>query len=36
MPKSVQEKDAEILKYDLGVNIVRTSHYMQSAISESL
>lgn len=30
MPKSVQEKDAEILKYDLGVNIVRTSHYMQS------
>jgi len=31
MPKSVQEKDAEILKYDLGVNIVRTSHYMQSS-----
>ena len=30
MPKSVQEKDAEILKYELGLNIVRTSHYMQS------
>ena len=30
MPKSAQEKDAEILKFDLGVNIVRTSHYMQS------
>ncbi|MDD3170715.1 MAG: glycoside hydrolase family 2 TIM barrel-domain containing protein [Bacilli bacterium] len=30
MPKSAQEKDADILKYDLGVNIVRTSHYMQS------
>lgn len=30
MPKSVQEKDAEILKYQLGLNLVRTSHYMQS------
>ncbi|MDD3348392.1 MAG: glycoside hydrolase family 2 TIM barrel-domain containing protein [Bacilli bacterium] len=30
MPKSAQEKDADILKYELGVNIVRTSHYMQS------
>jgi beta-galactosidase len=30
MPKGVQEKDADILKYELGVNIVRTSHYMQS------
>ncbi|MDD4076414.1 MAG: glycoside hydrolase family 2 TIM barrel-domain containing protein [Bacilli bacterium] len=30
MPRSAQEKDADILKYDLGVNIVRTSHYMQS------
>lgn len=30
MPKRIQEKDAEILKFDLGCNIVRTSHYMQS------
>lgn len=30
MPKRVQEKDADILKYELGVNIVRTSHYPQS------
>ncbi len=30
MPKRMQEKDAEILKYELGCNIVRTSHYMQS------
>ena len=30
MPKSVQERDAEILKRELGANIVRTSHYMQS------
>lgn len=30
MPKRIQEKDAEILKYELGCNIVRTSHYMQS------
>lgn len=30
MPKSAQEKDAEILKYELGCNVVRTSHYMQS------
>lgn len=30
MPKSAQIKDADILKYDLGVNIVRTSHYPQS------
>ncbi len=30
MPKSMQEKDAEILKYELGVNLVRTSHYPQS------
>lgn len=29
-PKRLQEKDAEILKYQLGCNIVRTSHYMQS------
>lgn len=28
-PKSMQEKDAEVLK-SLGCNIVRTSHYMQS------
>ncbi len=30
MPKRIQESDAEILKYELGCNIVRTSHYMQS------
>ena len=30
MPKRIQEKDAEILKNELGCNIVRTSHYMQS------
>jgi beta-galactosidase len=30
MPKSAQVKDADILKYDLGINLVRTSHYPQS------
>lgn len=30
MPKRVQEQDAVILKRDLGVNTVRTSHYPQS------
>lgn len=30
MPERVQKKDADILKYDLGLNIVRTSHYPQS------
>ena len=30
MPKSMQEDDANILKYKLGVNIVRQSHYPQS------
>lgn len=30
MPKSAQRKDADILKDDLGVNIVRLSHYPQS------
>lgn len=30
MPKRVQEKDAEILKNELHVNMVRTSHYPQS------
>jgi beta-galactosidase len=30
MPKRIQEKDADLLKFDLGCNIVRTSHYMQS------
>ncbi|MEL3905468.1 MAG: glycoside hydrolase family 2 TIM barrel-domain containing protein [Treponema sp.] len=30
MPKRVQQKDADILKYELGLNIVRTSHYPQS------
>ncbi len=28
--KRVQRKDADILKYDLGCNIVRTSHYPQA------
>ncbi len=31
MPKRVQEKDAEILKEELRLNIVRTSHYPQSS-----
>ena len=30
MPKSMQENDANILKYELGLNAVRTSHYPQS------
>ncbi|MDI9412200.1 MAG: glycoside hydrolase family 2 TIM barrel-domain containing protein [Bacillota bacterium] len=30
MPKRVQRKDADILKYELGLNLVRTSHYPQS------
>ncbi|GAB6167877.1 glycoside hydrolase family 2 TIM barrel-domain containing protein [Clostridium carnis] len=30
MPKRVQEKDAEILKEELALNLVRTSHYPQS------
>lgn len=30
MPGSAQYKDAEILKYELGVNTVRLSHYPQS------
>lgn len=30
MPKSAQIKDAEILKYELGLNCVRCSHYPQS------
>lgn len=30
MPKSMQEEDADILKNEIGVNIVRTSHYPQS------
>lgn len=30
MPKSMQELDAEILKNELGLNAVRTSHYPQS------
>jgi beta-galactosidase len=30
MPKSAQYEDAEVLKYQLGVNIVRTAHYPQS------
>lgn len=30
MPKRAQRKDADILKEDLAVNIVRTSHYPQS------
>lgn len=30
MPKRIQKKDAEIIKQDLGCNVVRTSHYPQS------
>ena len=30
MPKSMQEYDADILKKELGLNAVRTSHYPQS------
>ncbi len=30
MPKNMQREDADILKYELGVNEVRTSHYPQS------
>ena len=30
MPKNAQYKDAEILKFELGVNIVRLAHYPQS------
>lgn len=30
MPKRAQELDAELLKRELGVNLVRTSHYPQS------
>lgn len=30
MPARVQRKDADILKYELGLNTVRTSHYPQS------
>ncbi len=30
MPKSAQEEDADILKNELGINVVRTSHYPQS------
>lgn len=30
MPKSAQVKDADILKYELGLNAVRLSHYPQS------
>ena len=30
MPKSMQEMDADVLKYELGLNAVRTSHYPQS------
>lgn len=30
MPKRMQQRDAEILKQELGVNAVRTSHYPQS------
>jgi beta-galactosidase len=29
-PKRLQEKDADIVKFELGCNIVRTSHYPQS------
>ncbi len=30
MPRSQQRRDADLLKYELGVNAVRTSHYPQS------
>ncbi|MBB5218007.1 glycoside hydrolase family 2 protein [Treponema rectale] len=30
MPKNMQTDDADILKYELGLNYVRTSHYPQS------
>ncbi len=30
MPSRAQKKDADILKYELGLNLVRTSHYPQS------
>ncbi len=30
MPASMQRRDADILKYELGVNAARTSHYPQS------
>lgn len=30
MPKRIQQKDADILKYELCINTVRTSHYPQS------
>ena len=30
MPDSVQRRDAEILRYELGLDVVRTSHYPQS------
>lgn len=30
MPENVQKADADLLKYDLGVNLVRTSHYPDS------
>lgn len=29
-PKRLQEKDADLVKFDLGCNVVRTSHYPQS------
>lgn len=31
MPETAQKRDADLLKFELGVNIVRTSHYPQSA-----
>lgn len=30
MPETAQKKDADLLKFELGVNMVRTSHYPQS------
>ncbi|MDT2801826.1 glycoside hydrolase family 2 TIM barrel-domain containing protein [Vagococcus lutrae] len=30
MPDSAQRRDADILKYELGLNLVRTSHYPQA------
>lgn len=31
MPKNIQIEDADILKYELGINIVRCAHYPQSS-----
>ena len=30
MPRNAQRKDADIIKYELGCNVVRSSHYPPS------